>query len=92
MHNSDNPTPRPLVYLTIEQATERGQFCRNTIKKAMRTGELRHMRFGRLIRIKVEDFDQWMAGKIVGTPRVQTGSEVATPDFQVIEKTVGAKR
>lgn len=81
-----------LAYLTIEQAAERGQFCRNTVKKAMRAGELRYMRFGRLVRIKVEDFDSWMEQQIEVTSTSQERSLVVSRKNQVVEKTAEVTR
>lgn len=80
-----------LILLTIEQAAERTQFCRNTIKKAMRDGELRFGKFGRLTRIKESDLQDWIDRKIAGTMRSQPGAGGYSPDVQVIEKMVGVK-
>lgn len=78
--------------LTIEDCGEITQFCRNTIKKAIKDGELKHGKFGRLIRVREEDLQEWIRRKIAGTMQSQTDSGVASADFQVIETIIGGHR
>lgn len=89
--NKEKQSPA-IILLTTEQAAEKTQFCRNTIKKAMRDGELRFGKFGRAIRIKESDLEAWVERKIVGTMRAQGGSPASPTNFQVIEKTTGGRR
>jgi len=71
-------------FLTIEQACERAQVGRNTVKAWIKQG-MPVMRLGpRMIRIDVDAFDQWLkekgtenhVGTFVGTLYPQEGSGV----------------
>jgi excisionase family DNA binding protein len=60
------------AYLTIEQAAERAQVSRSTIKKWIKEG-LPILVFGpKLKRIRIDSFDDWLerhtSRKIAGTP------------------------
>ena len=78
--------------LTIDQAAEATQFCRNTIKTAIKSGELRHGKFGRLVRIREEDLAEWVAQKIEGTMRLRLMFDQEIEKLQVIEKTLTGRQ
>lgn len=81
-----------LLLLTIEQAAERTQFCRATIKQAIKDGELRHGKFGRLVRIREEDLAAWINRKIEGTMRLRQGLDGEISKLQILEKTLAGHR
>ena len=74
--------------LTIEQAAEATQFCKNTIREAIKNKELRHGKFGRLVRIEEDDLVAWVRRKIEETMRSRAGLDEEISKLEVIEKTL----
>lgn len=75
-----------MTLLTIEQAAKATQFCRNTIKAAIKSGELRHGRFGRLVRIDEADLHAWIRRKIAVTMQSRDALEAEVAKMQLVEK------
>lgn len=78
--------------LTIEQAAEATQFCKNTIRDAIKNKELRHGKFGRLVRITEEDLAAWVRRKIEETMQSRAGLEKEISNLEVIEKTLVSRQ
>lgn len=74
--------------LTIEEAAERIGMSKGWIKQAIRSGELVHAKFGKCVRIRIGDLEEYIDGKIVGTTRSRQGSGGTKGHLEVIEKTV----
>lgn len=74
--------------LTIEQAAEMTQFCENTIKSAIKSGRLRHGKFGRFVRIDEQDLIAWVRRQIEETMRSRAGLDKEISKLEVIEKTL----
>ncbi len=75
-----------IEYLTIEQAAERAQVSRATVKRWMKEGMPFLILGPKLKRIRVGVFDMWLAGKFAGTTPSQDESLSDQTINQVIEK------
>lgn len=77
------------VYLTIDQAAERAQVSRNTIKKWISEGLPSIKLSPRMVRIRTVDFDAWMESlvKIAVTTKSQRRPKLASVANYPIEKT-----
>lgn len=85
-------------FLTIEQAAERAQVSRNTIKKWISDGvypkgALPVIRLSpRMIRIHVEIFDNWLVGTNTGTIQYHPASELYTEAGLKVLESMGYQR
>ncbi len=75
-----------IEYLTIEQAAERAQVSRATVKRWMKEGMPFLILGPKLKRIRVGVFDAWLAHKFEGTLSSQDVLALALSEIQVIEK------
>lgn len=65
-----NPTPPAApLYLAFEDAGVRTGLSARTIRRAYLAGELTGYRFGRALRVRLDDLDRWAESKAVPNPR-----------------------
>lgn len=55
-------------YLDLKQLSVYASVARNTLKKWLKSG-MPHYRVGRCIRVRVDEFNDWMDGFRVGTSK-----------------------
>ncbi len=67
----------PPTYVALPVAAERLSLCDRTIRRAISAGELPGYKFGKAIRVRLDELDAWAASKAV--PNARTLSKPARP-------------
>lgn len=66
--------PEPPAYVSVTFAGERLSLCDRTIRRAIANGELRGFKFGKALRVRLDDLDRWAETKAM--PNARTLSKV----------------
>jgi excisionase family DNA binding protein len=56
-------TTRDNGWVTVTRAARYAGVCGETVRRAVRSGTLRHGRAGLRIRVKLDDVDAWLRGE-----------------------------
>lgn len=66
--HSDAPPIVPL-FISLAEAGIRVGLCERTIRRAVSAGELRGFKFGKAVRVRLDDLDGWAESKTMPNPR-----------------------
>lgn len=59
-----SPTPRHLPLLTVDDVAEALQSSTKTVRRLIEHGDLPHLRVGRLVRVRPEDFERFIKARL----------------------------
>jgi excisionase family DNA binding protein len=54
----------PPIFLTVDQVAKRLNVGRSTAYNMINAGEIKHLRFGRLIRVSLSDLNEYLSSKL----------------------------
>lgn len=63
--SSPDPAPR---YITIPAAAGYLSLCDRTIRRAISRGELRGFKFGKALRVRIDELDEWAEKRAMPNP------------------------
>lgn len=68
---ADHLTPgeTPPAWVPLPAAAERLSLCDRTIRRAISRGELRGYKFGKAVRVRLDELDAWAEGKAIPIAR-----------------------
>lgn len=58
------PTDKPLPLLTVDDVAESLQSSAKTVRRLIEHGDLPHLRVGRLVRVRPEDFERFIKERL----------------------------
>ena len=64
--------PQPVegpVWIPVPQGAERVSLCDRTIRRAIAAGELPGYKFGKALRVRVDELDAWATAKVIPSAR-----------------------
>lgn len=64
----DAPPVVPL-FISLAEAGIRVGLCERTVRRAISTGELRGFKFGKAVRVRLDDLDLWAESKTIPNAR-----------------------
>lgn len=70
---ADHPTPETPAWVPLPAAAERLSLCDRTIRRAISRGELRGYKFGKAVRVRLDELDAWAEGKAIPNARTVKG-------------------
>ena len=62
-------TAEPPAYVPLAYAAERLSLCERTLRRAISAGELQGFKFGKALRVRLDDLDRWAESKAMPNAR-----------------------
>lgn len=68
---ADRPAPgeAPPAWVPLSAGAERVSLCERTLRRAISAGELPGYRFGKALRVRLDELDAWAMSKAMPNPR-----------------------
>lgn len=63
------PGEMPPAWVTLSAAAERVSLCERTLRRAISAGELPGYKFGKALRVRLDELDAWAMSKAMPDPR-----------------------
>lgn len=60
---------QPPAWVTLATGAERLSLCDRTLRRAIAAGELRGYKFGKALRVRLDDLDRWAESKAMPSAR-----------------------
>lgn len=68
---------QPPAWVTLAAGAERLSLCDRTLRRAIAAGELRGYKFGKALRVRLDDLDRWAESKAMPNARTLTKARVS---------------
>lgn len=62
-------TDAPKAWVPLSAGAERLSLCERTLRRAISAGELPGYKFGKALRVRVDELDAWAAAKVIPSAR-----------------------